>query len=97
MNTEQYENLIALLQKALEFYGDKNNYHGAMGNVASIDIDENGSQARFALKKIEEFRNINKNLETELEKNLNNAIESNKSFEDIIEIIEQFKNINDGN
>jgi hypothetical protein len=49
---EEYENLIALLEKALEFYADPKNYEGT---VAMIDHDEYGSQARFALSKSKEM------------------------------------------
>ena len=49
---EEYENLIALLEKALEFYSDKMNY---IGNPSNVDHDEHGSQARFALSKSKEM------------------------------------------
>jgi len=49
---EEYENVIALMKKALEFYADPKNYTGTM---AMIDLDEQGSQARFALKQAEDL------------------------------------------
>jgi hypothetical protein len=49
---EEYQNLVALLKTTLEFYADQRNYAGYMGNPASIDLDEHGSQARFALEQI---------------------------------------------
>ena len=50
MNTpEEYENLISVMKKALEFYADQRNYDGPMGNAALIDLDEHGSQARLLL------------------------------------------------
>lgn len=52
---EEYENLIALLEKALEFYANKTNYDNYMGNPSNIDLDEHGSQARFALSKSKEM------------------------------------------
>ena len=57
---EEYENLIALLEKALEFYADKNNYTPKilkdMGerSLTTVEVD-GGSQARFALSKSKEM------------------------------------------
>ena len=40
MNTpEEYENLISVMKKALEFYADQRNYDGPMGNAALIDLE----------------------------------------------------------
>ena len=66
-STQDYENLIELLKIALEFYANKKNYDKtsyseSRGNISSIDLDEYGSQARFALKKIKEIREINEKL-----------------------------------
>lgn len=68
MSNEQYENLIALLEKALEFYAEKSNYDkvnfvNGKGNISKIDMDEYGSQARFALLKIKETLDADKKLD----------------------------------
>jgi len=65
INNEQYENLIALLKQALEFYADKSNY---LVKSKSPDSDirmDNGSQARFALSKIEEIDGLNQDIEND--------------------------------
>lgn len=70
MNPEDYENQIALLKKALEFYANSTNYlndkfiHGK-GNISLIDIDEHGSQARFALKTIETVQKENEKMKAD--------------------------------
>lgn len=66
INIEQYENLVALLKKALEFYANSSTYHSGMGTITSIGLDEYGYQARFALKKIEELNEINEKLEQDI-------------------------------
>jgi hypothetical protein len=85
ISIEQYENLVALLKQALKFYANSSNYHGAMGTIAPIDSDEQGSQARFALKKIEELEEINKKLELDIINSVDNTIDSeDNNLEDII-------------
>jgi len=96
MSHEEYENLIMLQKKALEFYADKNNYHGAMGNAAMVDIDEHGSQARFALKKVQETLDKNQKLQDDYNKVIGetiNAIEKHPF--DITGMIKTLKNIDD--
>lgn len=91
ISIEQYENLVALLKKALEFYADKRNYNSVMGTIAPIDSDEQGSQARFALKKIEELEEINKNIEDELLKKYGSSTDDDIDYTNFTEIINQFK------
>jgi hypothetical protein len=74
MNSEQYENLIALLKKALEFYADQRNYDGPMGNIAPIALDEYGSQARFTLKAVKEQLDQNQKLQEDYDKVINETI-----------------------
>ena len=95
MNLEQYENLILLLKKALEFYANENNYVNKKNNIAMIDADKHGSQARFVLKKIEEFNGINDEIDKEFQRQLNNCIEMNKSYDEIMNIINHYKNISE--
>jgi len=65
INNEQYENLIALLKQALEFYSDENNYKDKADVIPPIKADNYGSQARFALKKIEEISSLNQDIEND--------------------------------
>ena len=57
---EEFENVIALMKKALEFYADPKNYEGT---IPMIDLDEQGSQARFALKQAEELIEQNRKMQ----------------------------------
>jgi aminopeptidase N len=95
MENEENPNLVELLKQALLFYADETNYTGAMGNYALITADK-GSQARFALTKIEEFTKNNNELEADYIKNMNEAIASSESPENMLKIIEGFKNIANG-
>lgn len=68
-NIEEYQNLVGMLKKALEFYANKNNYKKPVEFskypvLSMIDLDEHGSQARFALKKIQEAEKFQKEFET---------------------------------
>lgn len=69
---EEHQNLVELLKQALLFYGNENNYpkmktitgndSNTIGNNSSqIEIDR-GSQARFALGKIDEVNNNNQKI-----------------------------------
>ena len=91
MSIEQYENLVELLKQALKFYANPSNYNGAMGTIAPIDSDEYGSQARFALSKIDEINQINKKLENDLINSIDDV--SNESTENMMNIIKLYKNI----
>jgi len=92
-NPEQYENLIALLKEALKFYADEKNYRKFMDNelFPPIEID-NGHQARFALKQINELNEINKEIESDYNKIINN-VRKEDSTENVIKIIDKLKNI----
>jgi len=99
-STQDYENLIELLKIALEFYAnkknyDKTNYSESRGNISSIDLDEYGSQARFALNKIKEIREINE----KLVKDYSAEIEAvqNKGEQEIINTIGILKKMSNDN
>ena len=62
---EEYENVIALMKKALEFYADPKNYEGT---IPLIDYDEQGSQARFALKQTKELIEANRKMQEDYDK-----------------------------
>ncbi len=66
---EEKDNLIALLQEALKFYADKNNYvptntKNSLDDryLTHIEVDE-GFQARFAIEKVNELAKINQKLQ----------------------------------
>lgn len=88
-NIEDYQNLISLLRKALEFYANSNNYLGGVETAPMIVIDEHGSQARFALKKIDEFNKNQKELEEEFTK-LRDVFSENKNINDTLKNIEDY-------
>lgn len=96
MNPEQYENLIALLKQALDFYGDKENYLFYKDKDAPIALDE-GSQARFALEKIKEMTEATDKLESEFVKEIIDGMKDDDSPENIMKIIETYKKIGSGN
>lgn len=97
-NIEEYQNLVGLLKKALEFYANTNNYKSDVDNAAMIDLDEYGSQARFALKKIQEVEKMQKELEQQFVNDVTKAIENNEGTNGAQKIIEDFKNlINENN
>jgi len=64
-NPEGYENIITLLKEALKFYADPKTYDGT---VPLIDIDEQGSQARFALKQADELIEQNRKMQEDYDK-----------------------------
>ena len=99
-STQDYENLIELLRQALLFYANKenynkNNYSESRGYQSMIDLDEYGSQARFALKKIKEIREINE----KLVKDYSAEIEAvqNKGEQEIINTLGILKKMSNGN
>ena len=89
------ENLIELLRQALLFYANEENYE-AIDQQLSLMVVDSGSQARFALSKIREFTESSEKLEADYMKNMNEAIEGEESPENILKIIEGFKNIANG-
>ena len=91
-------NLIELLRQALLFYANERNYEDVnkLDVTSPIEADEFGSQARFALAKIREFTESKEKLEADYMKNMNAAIENSESPENLLKIIEGFKNIANG-
>ena len=91
---EEYLNLIELLKQALEFYGNTENYKGYYNGKevesALVGVD-NGTQARFALEKIKTFQDDRDEQEKEFVKNMINAIEADESQDNIMGLIEAYK------
>ena len=99
MENQENPNLIELLRQALLFYADEKNYEvdkEAGTNLVSMVEVDGGSQARFALTKIREFNEANEKLEADYMKSMNEAIEGGDSPENVLKIIEGFKNIAKG-
>jgi len=106
MENKENPNLIELLRQALLFYADERNYEvpkhdSSMCVTTAITLKplietDKGSQARFALSKIREFNEASEKLEADYMKNMNEAIEQGESPENVMKIIEGFKNIAKG-
>jgi hypothetical protein len=90
---EEYENVFALLKKALEFYADARNYDGPMGNIAPIDLDEHGSQARFVLKQTEELIEQNRKMQEDYDRLMaaSDILQATEDMADPQKLIEHFK------
>lgn len=98
-NIEEYQNLVSVLKHALEFYANTENYDvkHPINNVLFSQIEMDcGAQAKFALSKIEEVENNQKDLEKQFVADINNAFFENKSVDDTLKIIEEFKKVTDG-
>ena len=89
-NIEEYQNLFELLKQALLFYANENNYYDVEHELSLIKKD-NGSQAKFALKKIQEIFEINQKLHNDYNKIITETIENTPI--DITDTINILKNI----
>ena len=99
---EEYQNLVELLKQALRFYANKSTYGNFMGSPSSIDLDEHGSQARFALEQVDKIEKANQKMQDEYNKVINETIDAieNHPFDikNIRREVEMLKNIgNEGN
>ena len=85
---EEKDNLIALLQEALKFYANKNNYIQKAGGynelTSRIELD-GGSQAQFALNKVKELAEQNQKIQDEYDKLVTEGLLTN--MEDIEQIL----------
>ncbi len=96
-NVEDYQNLVIVLKKALEFYANKSNYDAKhpINNVLFSYIEMDcGSQAKFALEKIQELEKNYKNMEDDFVKNISISIQNNEKMPKILEMIEDFRKLN---
>ena len=96
MNPEQYENLIALLEEALKFYSNKENYLFYTNKDAPIVLDE-GSQARFALKLLQDNIDLNQKMSDDYIKNISEKVVKEETQEGILRLMEEIKKVGDGN
>ena len=96
---EEYQNLVVLLKKALEFYSDKGNYGNYMGNPSNIDLDEHGSMARFALSKAKELEASNQKMQEDYDKFMAGyeMLQATDEIADPQELIKVFKTFTNDN
>jgi len=92
---QEYLNLISLLEQALKFYGNDENYvQKIVGSdrelCSAIELD-GGQQAKFALDKVNEFDVRYDDSADEFIEKLTGVMDSSNKTE-ILKIIEQFKN-----
>lgn len=96
MNNEEDQNIIDLLKQALLFYSNEKNYNSTKDNISLIAIDR-GHQARFAFKKINELTEALDNINNDYDNNyITNAVKFEQSPENLLKIIEDLKNIGNG-
>jgi len=107
MNNTDYQNLIELLKKTLEFYANQNNYstyfgsgietsHGSLAKMQQSRIElDRGYQAQFALKKIKEIFNYNNDMKLEYVEELKKKVENieDDDIDGLIDVVNQLKNI----
>jgi hypothetical protein len=98
---EELENLNGLLQEALKFYADPNNYKGTKSTCgpaySMIDMD-GGSQAQFALNRAKELGETNQKIQDDYDKLILEAEELESTGEtnplDLINIFIQTRDDN---
>jgi len=91
IDEDQYVNLIAFLQKTLEFYSDENNYEKNKDSKSLIDVDK-GTQAKFAIKQAENLIKSTADAETEYDKIIEDAEKNlNVSPRDVLKNLEGLK------
>lgn len=93
MNNTQYENIIVLLKKALEFYADEDNYvQKAVGSelVTRIEMD-NGYQARFAIDNINKLKEFDEKIFIEYTNELQGSLKTEISGEELLNMLNLFK------
>jgi len=105
-NTEEYRNLISLLQEALKFYANADNYeknvtypkYSELFSYIEMDV---GTQARFALKQVQDTLDMKQKMEEDYEKLIDEAKKALGNVEDIptdlMDTMKTLKDINDGN
>lgn len=94
MNKEEDPNIIELLKQALLFYSNESNYY-TPSEGKSLVIMDNGHQAKFALQKVDEFNELIDNINNDYD-NLTNNIKTEESPDNILKIIDDLKNVENG-
>lgn len=97
---EEYLNLIALLEKALEFYANKSNYKYpdfAKPRIKSqVDVD-GGSQAQFALEQSKILIEANRKMQEDYDKLMTQASDGIADVEALIKAYKILDNDNNNN
>jgi len=86
VDIENYQKLITLMEQALMFYGNEQNYlNEKKGNKPLIVLDAYGSQARYALDQIKKLK--------EIYSELNKDFENFELNDEILNIIKNTNNL----
>jgi len=89
---QQYKNLVELLKQALSYYADEEIYKDNDNN--SIMLDK-GHQARFALNQIGLIKKASNKTEDDYINDINQAIKTNKSYDEMLKIMRDYKKISE--
>lgn len=88
---EELRSKIELMKQALLFYGNKENYLFFKNKDAPVALDE-GTQARFALKQLEDLDEMNEEMGQEYMEFFKKEA---KTPENIMKLINEIKNVDD--
>ncbi len=92
---EDYQNIIELLKRALQFYANKENYanqwHLNDVMVSYIEID-NGTQAEFALNTLQNLENLHEKMEVDFKSSVE-KIASDNDVENMNKLMEDLKKL----
>jgi len=93
---EELRSKIELMKQALLFYGNKENYieHKKYEEPSLIQAD-NGSQARFALKQLDNLDEMNEEMGQEYMEFFKKEANKSNTPENIMKLINEIKNIDD--
>jgi len=99
-SNEDYQNLVGLLEQALRFYANADNYkinRKTSDHIFSLIEMDSGTQARFALKLVEDNSKLMDNLNEEYLKDFTENTDDDKikqqSNESLIDGINALKNL----
>jgi hypothetical protein len=94
--SEQYNNIIELLKRTLQYYADENIYLQKVDDVSGlykINLD-NGEQARNTLKTVTDLEKSIKSYEDDYEKYMKDSENNINSTEEANKIINKLRNLN---
>jgi hypothetical protein len=94
--SEQYNNIIELLKRTLQYYADENIYLQKVDDVSGlykINLD-NGEQARNTLKTVIDLEKSIKSYEDDYEKYMKDSENNINSTEEANKIINKLRNLN---
>lgn len=90
---EERDNLISMLKEALKFYADNNNYFTSQEvskqpAPSMIQLD-GGSQAKFALEKVEALDRMNQKMQEDYDKLTNGLLDAVDNSADTVEMYDK--------